>query len=564
MQHERLLSLRDEWLGPGAEAPGRVSPDPPVAPSRELRLGLLVAGILVLLPIGWSLLARVPAVQTFPAVVTTPLAVSIRSPMEGRIARIHVADGDQVRQGDPLLEIVNDEDRLRLAALDDRLADLGREKGWLEAVLMRLEAEDPLPALAAISAGAAVQEPRVGPPRAHGAEREAGSVHGGANKGPRGAHERPDEVPGRPGGAHEGPGGAHGEPGKAQAQEGKGGFLPGKGLHDGKGNVPGSARQGRPARVLPQPVVSRGAASSALAYWHRVLLDVADKERDFRAALAGFDRRLKAIDGQLAATRRERDLLARQIGQISPLARAGRVPRSGLDGLRRAEFRAEGTIAALKARREEIVMARQGAEGTLRRLRSDLVRQLRERLSRIDHEARPLLAEVARLRSRHEAGRIAAPRAGRVRMLTGLGVGMAIAAGIPLMEIVPRPGDRQLLVELLARDSSLFAEGSVISLLLPHPGRVAAGFRPREDEMRVVIRRIVSRPGSDGRIRHVLRLTMQEHEAAREPLRPGTPVTLRTSPVERRGLALLLGPIRELMAGWVEKPPRPPPDRAPP
>ncbi len=539
MQHEGIVPPRGERQGAGIAGAWPEAPDPPAVPSlaasRLLRFGLLVVGALALLVALWGRFAVVPAVWRVPAMVTSPLTVPVRVPMDGRIAEIGVAEGDRVPEGALLLVVVNDEERMRLAALEDRLAALGHEKAWLAGVLAGLDEGASFPELAALSdgtSGTTSGDMSRGRGPGHGAGTAAESVAGCARESPPSAVGRDDGPAGTESGCPAGfPAGRE----------------PGRNSRDGQGNVSVIAGPALPPRSPPRPVASRGSATDAPAYWRRVLLEMRDEEAASHAALAGFDRRLQALDRQLAAARRERDLLDRQVAQIAPLAAKGRIPRNTLDGLLRAEARAEGAIAALNLRREEIVAARRETGLKLHGLRFALARRLHERILQITHETRALDAEAARLRVRSRMGRITAPQAGRVRLPAGLDVGMSLVGGAVVMEIVPEPGDRQLLVEAAAKDIAELSEGARLLLVPPHSGAGDGGARHGENGMQVVVRQILTRRGPDGRVRHVLRLTL-EGDPATAPFLPGTPLMLQTPAGGRRGLELLLGPVREIMA----------------
>ncbi|HUZ11724.1 MAG TPA: HlyD family type I secretion periplasmic adaptor subunit [Caulobacteraceae bacterium] len=85
-------------------------------PSREIRLGALVAGVFFVLFLGWAAVTRLDAAaQASGQVSITGYRQSLASKDGGVVAAIHVVEGQQVKAGDVLVELAGD-----AAAADER------------------------------------------------------------------------------------------------------------------------------------------------------------------------------------------------------------------------------------------------------------------------------------------------------------------------------------------------------------------------------------------------------------------------------------------------------------
>ena len=130
------LTLRGNELVPVggdlAELDGRASDDE----GKEVRLGMIVAGLFFVLFLGWAAFAPLDsAAYANGQLVVSGQRQSVQHRDGGVVAAIHVAEGQVVRKGDTLIELAGAEVRAQERALAAQLVNAQAQRARLEAEL---------------------------------------------------------------------------------------------------------------------------------------------------------------------------------------------------------------------------------------------------------------------------------------------------------------------------------------------------------------------------------------------------------------------------------------------
>ncbi len=126
----RELTLVDDDLGYGA---GALAIDDE---RREVRLGIIVAGLFFILFLGWAAFARLDsAAYASGQLVVSGQRQSVQHRDGGVVAKIEVVEGQQVQKGDTLVELAGAEVRAQEKAFAAQLANLQAQRARLNAEL---------------------------------------------------------------------------------------------------------------------------------------------------------------------------------------------------------------------------------------------------------------------------------------------------------------------------------------------------------------------------------------------------------------------------------------------
>lgn len=126
----RELALIDDDHGYGADALA-IDDD-----RREVRLGIIVAGLFFILFLGWAAFARLDsAAYANGQLVVSGQRQSVQHRDGGVVAKIEVVEGQQVRKGDTLVELAGAEVRAQERALAAQLVNLQAQRARLNAEL---------------------------------------------------------------------------------------------------------------------------------------------------------------------------------------------------------------------------------------------------------------------------------------------------------------------------------------------------------------------------------------------------------------------------------------------
>jgi HlyD family secretion protein len=131
------LTLRQQALSliEGDASPDEGSPAPDDA-HREVRLGLIVAGIFFVLFLGWAAFAPLDsAAYANGQLVVSGQRQSVQHRDGGVVAKINVVEGQRVKKGDTLLELAGAEVRAQERALAAQLVNSQAQRARLEAEL---------------------------------------------------------------------------------------------------------------------------------------------------------------------------------------------------------------------------------------------------------------------------------------------------------------------------------------------------------------------------------------------------------------------------------------------
>ena len=124
------LALRDDDSAVAVD--GRAVDDE----GREVRLGIIVAGLFFVLFLGWAAFAPLDsAAYANGQLVVSGQRQSVQHRDGGVVAAIRVAEGQQVRKGDTLIELAGAEVRAQERALAAQLVNLQAQRARLEAEL---------------------------------------------------------------------------------------------------------------------------------------------------------------------------------------------------------------------------------------------------------------------------------------------------------------------------------------------------------------------------------------------------------------------------------------------
>ncbi|WP_404335014.1 HlyD family type I secretion periplasmic adaptor subunit [Sphingomonas sp. MMS12-HWE2-04] len=122
-------------------------------PSREIRLGLIVAALFFVLFLGWAAFARLDAAAYAPGtLVVSGQRQSVQHRDGGVVGAIHVHDGQRVERGQLLIELAAAEVRAQERALASQTIRLLAQRARLEAEQLGQTRITPPPAFASLSA----------------------------------------------------------------------------------------------------------------------------------------------------------------------------------------------------------------------------------------------------------------------------------------------------------------------------------------------------------------------------------------------------------------------------
>ena len=127
---QRDLALVEHGLGEGVAAL------PIDDERREVRLGIIVAGLFFIIFLGWAAFARLDAAAYANGqLVVSGQRQSVQHRDGGVVAKIEVVEGQQVRKGDTLVELAGAEVRAQERALAAQLVNLQAQRARLNAEL---------------------------------------------------------------------------------------------------------------------------------------------------------------------------------------------------------------------------------------------------------------------------------------------------------------------------------------------------------------------------------------------------------------------------------------------
>lgn len=127
---QRDLALVEHGLGEGVAAL------PIDDERREVRLGIIVAGLFFIIFLGWAAFARLDAAAYANGqLVVSGQRQSVQHRDGGVVAKIEVIEGQQVRKGDTLVELAGAEVRAQERALAAQLVNLQAQRARLNAEL---------------------------------------------------------------------------------------------------------------------------------------------------------------------------------------------------------------------------------------------------------------------------------------------------------------------------------------------------------------------------------------------------------------------------------------------
>ena len=135
MSNDLTLSQRDLALV-GHEGGDGLAALPIDDESREVRLGIIVAGLFFVIFLGWAAFARLDsAAYANGQLVVSGQRQSVQHRDGGVVAKIEVIEGQQVRKGDTLVELAGAEVRAQERALAAQLVNLQAQRARLNAEL---------------------------------------------------------------------------------------------------------------------------------------------------------------------------------------------------------------------------------------------------------------------------------------------------------------------------------------------------------------------------------------------------------------------------------------------
>jgi HlyD family secretion protein len=256
---------------------------------------------------------------------------------------------------------------------------------------------------------------------------------------------------------------------------------------------------------------------------------------------------LKSLKAQLASRRKETELNAREVANITPLYEKGLVSQLRMSPLQRETARLEGEVGRLEA---EMARALNGiAEAELRLAQSDkdflqgVVDELRKTqaaTSELEETRKTLKDRLARIE-------VKAPYSGRVHGLAVHTEGGVVAAGATLMQIIPE--DERLLVEaqLNPADIDKVREG------LPAGVRFSAFDARRTPRLEGTVARVSPAQSIDpqGRSFFTAQIQLPASEIARlgktHTLVPGMPAEIFIETSSRNLLSYFLKPLTDVL-----------------
>ena len=212
-------------------------------------------------------------------------------------------------------------------------------------------------------------------------------------------------------------------------------------------------REGAPAISFDPALVARAGSDPMVA------AQMKGQERLFRARRDSLDREIEqlraqkeqlkkqivGIEAQMAATRRQQELIGRELANQQVLLDKGLAQQSRITALQREEARLAGTLGNLQSRRAEaeqriaeleIAELRQRA-----RFREDAIAELRD----LQYNEARLREQQRALKTRLDRLEIRAPISGVVYDLRVLGRRSVIRPAEPVLFLVPQ--DRPLIIE---------------------------------------------------------------------------------------------------------------------
>src|SRR5688572_11500457 len=119
-------------LAPSGEAPVSV---PPVAdPGRDIRIGLVIAGLFFVVFLGWAMFARLDAAAYAPGtLVVSGQRQSVQHRDGGVVGKIYVHEGQRVERGQLLVQLAAAEVQAQERALASQAIRLLAQRARLEA-----------------------------------------------------------------------------------------------------------------------------------------------------------------------------------------------------------------------------------------------------------------------------------------------------------------------------------------------------------------------------------------------------------------------------------------------
>lgn len=195
-----------------------------------------------------------------------------------------------------------------------------------------------------------------------------------------------------------------------------------------------------PAFPAALSAVAPGAVAAEHALWQAHQRDAANGSAGVSARIDGARRALAEAEAGAAASAEARAQAAREVAMLAPLVDKGIEPRLTLDRARsalvQAQASAAGSAEAVARARATVAEARSAAAAVTDRWRAEASNDLAQARAELAGQQ----AGLPTLQRRVERAEVRSPVTGTVqRVLVGT-VGSAVAAGAPLVEVVPKDG----------------------------------------------------------------------------------------------------------------------------
>ena len=259
-----------------------------------------------------------------------------------------------------------------------------------------------------------------------------------------------------------------------------------------------------------------------------------------KESIAGYDVRQQA-------KAKEIEFIERELTGARDLYEKGLLPISKLTALEREATRLDGErgqfMSLISETKGKITETELQILQVDHELRKDVARELRETESRIGELVERKIAAEDQLKRID----IRAPQTGRVHQLAAHTVGGVIAAGEPIMLIVPEGEELSVEAKVTPGDIDKIQMGQVATL------RFTAFNRHKTPELKGVVHRISADVQSDSRTGgnyYLVRIALSEEEWARlgtVKLIPGMPVEVFIETGERKAISYLMKPLTDQM-----------------
>lgn len=294
------------------------------------------------------------------------------------------------------------------------------------------------------------------------------------------------------------------------------------------------------AAAVPPPVVE----ALAFARWRQL------ESARVRAELERLGREYQVLaterDATLARAATEREIVAAAVAERERLARLGRRGTAS-----------ESAVEAARVRAAEARRQREGSLGEARVLaarlasiaaaKAELRARAAQRWADLYVEALVALGKTrarrARARAELEARTVTAPYPGEIDAMESIGMGQFIAAGEPLLRIVPGAADYRIAARVAPRDRRRIATGDRVRIL----AGAGADDGPGEIDGYIVTLAAAPTAGRDGAQGYEVEVAVDGGApSAARTLVAGRTVTLVASAGRRRLGHYLLAPAFEL------------------